>query len=234
MKKLSIRKFLLFVSCFCVILLIPEIINSIIWIICMALRLSAIPYIRTDDWFTLMAIAFPSALTYLVIRQSEQQQEENERLQIRMERLNEKIFNTELKSKIGYFVPEVDKKDIHGRWVPYSHPLKKGIDLIHAGDDIVFVIEASYVFQGKRLYVKQNEPICFLNKLSFNCYCLECDFTDEDLDLPQIDLDIELVMKNSKGYQYKQIINLGFDNDHGIGIINRFNMSIQEVSTDAG
>lgn len=225
MKKADLKKFLIIMGIF-VLLFMPYLVNAILIAVQVYAHAQIISVLDLDLWYDILAIGFPCTLTYLVICQSEQQQKENAHL-------TQKMLNTELKSKIGYFVPEVDKKDIHGKWIPHRHSLKEGIGLIHAGDDIIFIIEASYAFHGRRIYVPQNEPVCFLNKTSFNRYCLECNFTDEDLNLPQIDLDIELVMKNSKGYQYSQIINLGFDNDHGIGIINRFNMNIQEVSADA-
>ena len=40
-------------------------------------------------------------------------------------------------------------------------------------------------------------------------------------------------MKNTKGYQYSQMLDIGFANHNGIGEINKFNMVIQEMDTDA-
>ena len=233
MNKITIKTVLLFLCIFLGLLLAPYIINSIIWIVCIAIKSQSIPSIKTSEWNSLMAIALPSALTYLVLRQSEQQQKENEHLQIRMERLNEKMLQTELKSRIGFFLPIVDDKRADGRWIPHRYDLADGIELNHAGDDIVFVTEASYIFHEKRKFIIQDESICFIDKPSFSCYCVGVDLSDEDLKLPQIDIDIELCLKNSKGFQYKQIINLGFENDNGLAIINRFNMNLVEVPIDA-
>lgn len=233
MRKISFGKILVCACTFGTFLIIPYILNAFVVALNREFNIVVPLYFNLDNWYDLMAIAFPSALTYFVLSQSEQQQKENVNLQARMEQLNKKMLDIELKSKIGYFLPNVDTKRRDGVWLPYKHLLKDGIDLVHAGDDIVFVIEASYMFHGQRRSVIKNKALCFIDKPSFNCYHFALDLTEEELRMFQIDIDIILVLKNSKGYQYRQIINLGFDNNNGEAIINRFNMIIQEVSSDA-
>lgn len=233
MNKISLKDVLRIAVGFGLILIAPEIINFFIRAICVLFKLEGALIFDIKDWYTVMAIAIPSALTFLVLRQSEQQQKENAKIQEKAEQLSEKMLQTELRAKVGYFLPKVDDKLSDGRWIPHSHDLRDSISFIHAGDDIVFLTEASYVFKGERSNLLEGQSICFIDKPSFNCYGVELEFSEEDLAMPQIDIDFEFTLRNSKGFCYKQIINLGFDNDNGIGIINRFNMNIQEVPVDA-
>lgn len=233
MNKITLKDVLLIAGCFGLVLIVPEIINLFIQVICVVFKFDETLLFDIKDWYNVMAIAIPSALTFLVLRQSELQQKENAKIQEKAEQISEKMLQTELRSKVGYFLPKVDDKLRDGRWIPHRHDLRDSISFVHAGDDIIFLTEASYIFKGVRNNLFEGQSICFIDKPSFNCYCVELELSEEDLNMPQIDIDFEFTLKNSKGFCFKQIINLGFGNDKGIGIINRFNMNIQEVSTDA-
>ena len=188
-------------------------------------------------WYDIAAIAFPRGLTYLVLRQSEQQQKENRDLQKRMEHLNERMLNSELKAHLGYFLPEIDEDGVGRKSIPVKHNLRNGIELVHSGDDIVFIMQSSCFHGGKVDASPQSESVCFLDRPSLRKFCVDCSFDESELTAPQVDVVIELILRNSKGYQYKQTIYLGFEktnNDEDTRwIIDQFNMHIEEVPADA-
>lgn len=51
--------------------------------------------------------------------------------------------------------------------------------------------------------------------------------------MPHIDLEINLTLRNMIGYEYVQMLFIGFKNNNGRGTVDSFNMSIQEVSDHA-
>ena len=157
-------------------------------------------------------------------------------MQKSLERINEKMLDLEKKSKIGYFVPHVKLKDagIDGfKHSYYNHDLKKYITLANVGTDDVFVIKASGSINGriynvpceKGLFVPNNS---LLKELNF-----DCSLHEEELSLPHIDLEINLTLRNMIGYEYVQMLFIGFKNNNGRGTVDSFNMSIQEVSDHA-
>ena len=66
------------------------------------------------------------------------------------------------------------------------------------------------------------------SKLNF-----DCSLHEEELSLPHIDLEINLTLRNMIGYEYVQMLFIGFKNNNGRGTVDSFNMSIQEVSDHA-
>lgn len=233
LKKTDYKKVLIPVCIFGIFLFFPYFLNIIVTLIESKMGAQHITGLDFDLWYDVLAIAFPSALTYLVLQQSEQQQEENKRMQEKLERLNEKMFETELKSKIGFFLPQLDEEISGNKKRIYKHDLRKHISLIHSGDDIVFVDEACYIVNYKKTYGFVHEPMCFIDKAGFNKLYVEIDFDDDTLKQSEVELKIELRLKNSKGYRYMQKISLGFSNDNGIGRVDKFNMSIEEVEPHA-
>lgn len=75
------------------------------------------------------------------------------------------------------------------------------------------------------LFVPHSSP---LKELLF-----ECNITEEERSLLHIDMEITLELRNMIGYEYTQILYIGFKNDNGNGTVDRFNMSLQEVLSNA-
>lgn len=233
MTHIGAKKVIIPVCAFLIVLFLPQLINAILIYVQAKNGTNTIYTLDLEYWYDIAAIAFPCGLTYMVLRQSEQQQKENRDLQERMEHLNERMLNSELKTHIGYFLPEINETIAGRRNIPVRHNLHNGIGLIHAGDDIVFVMRSVCYHGGKEDASSQGEPVCYLNQPSLRKYCVDCVFDESELKAPQVDVVIELFLQNSKGYQYKQTIDFGFENDNEAWTINRFNMRIEEAPADA-
>lgn len=236
MKRVRFSNILVAVGVFAILLIAPYLLNTLIDGVYREYGYQIPLYFNLDTWYDIMSIAFPAALTYIVIRQSERQQKDNMEMQKSLERINEKMLDLEKKSKIGYFVPHVKLKDagIDGfEHSYYNHDLKKYITLANVGTDDVFVIKASGSINGriynvpceKGLFVPNNS---LLKELNF-----DCSLHEEGLSLPHIDLEINLTLRNMIGYEYVQMLFIGFKNNNGRGTVDSFNMSIQEVSDHA-
>lgn len=233
MKSTGLRRVIFPIIIFTVVLLLPLIINAVLILAQSKNGVEEIYTLNLEFWYDIVAIAVPSFLTLLVLLQSEKQQQVNEEMQKRMEQINERMLNSELRAHLGYFLPEIDETSAGRRNIPVRHNLHENINLIHAGDDIVFVMKSTCFHGGKAYVSPQREPVCFLNQPSLRKFLVECSFDELELKAPQVDVVIELVLQNSKGYQYKQTIDLGFENDNEAWIINRFNMRIEEAPADA-
>ena len=237
MKYQGLKKVAIPILVFVIVLLLPLIVNAILIYAQSKNGVKEIHTLNLEFWYDIVAIAIPSFLTLLVLLQSEEQQQVNEKIQKRMERINERMLNSELKAHLGYFLPEIDEAGIGGKIIPVRHNLHNRIDLIHSGDDIVFVMKSTCFHGGKAYVSPQSEPVCFLNQPSFRRFLVDCCFDESELKAPRTDVVIELILQNSKGYQYKQSIDLGFENlnnnEDKQWIINRFNMRIEEVPADA-
>lgn len=133
MTHIGAKKVIIPICVFLVVLLLPQLINAVL---IYAQTKNGTDVIYTLDlgyWYDIAAIAFPCGLTYLVLRQSEQQQKENRDLQKRMEHLNERMLNSELKAHLGYFLPEIDEDGVGRKSIPVKHNLRNGIELVHSG-----------------------------------------------------------------------------------------------------
>lgn len=235
-KRISFSSILVTIGLFGVLLFLPYMLDVIINGLSRACGIQIPLYFNLDRWYDVMSIAFPAALTYLVIRQSEWQQEENDKAQQRMEQLNSRILDMELKAKMGYLLPYFRLKDAglsEDSRHPYPHYFKEHLKLVNASDDDLFVTSVKMTINETQseipceiiLYVSKRPP--------YNEFCIEWKLDEETFTSPQIDVRLDIGMKNTKGYQYMQILYIGFENKNGIGTINRFNMEIQEVPSNA-
>lgn len=111
MKRVRFSNILVAVGVFAILLIAPYLLNTLIDGVYREYGYQIPLYFNLDTWYDIMSIAFPAALTYIVIRQSERQQKDNMEMQKSLERINEKMLDLEKKSKIGYFVPHVKLKD---------------------------------------------------------------------------------------------------------------------------
>ena len=129
-----------------------------------------------EVWYDTLSVGLPAALTYVIIWQSEKQQEQNDATQQRMEKLNQQMFDLEIKSKKGYFIPKIYfdeyKNFYHHRW-------EKGIVLINEGDDIAFIQETELYANGIMVKKEDSVNACFLNKGPFSEAVIETPFPKE-------------------------------------------------------
>lgn len=233
MRKITLRNILVFVGIFGTIILVPQIFNSIIRVLGQTLNICIPLRIDLNNWYNIIAIALPSALSYIVVKQSEQQQKENVDLQNRMEEINKKMVELELKSEIGYLRPYFSLKDAGADGSdrqPYPYRLNEYIKLVNSGEHDFFIISANFSVNGNHHVLPCNTPLFISKQLPYNVFCMETNCLSDELNCTQIDMEIELVLKTVKGFRYKQLLFLGFENTHKIGIVNKFNFEIQEVN----
>lgn len=233
MKKINLRKILVFVGIIGSIIQAPQIFNSIVKAFSRAFNICIPLRIDLNNWYNIMAIAFPSALTYTVIKQSEQQQKENINLQNRMEKVNKKMLELELKSEIGYLRPYFSLKDAGtegNNRQPYPYKLNKYIKLVNSGEHDFFIISVNFVVNGSQHIVPCNIPLFISKQSPYNEFVIETDCLSDELSCAQIDMEIELVLKTITGFQYKQLLFLGFENTNNVGIVNKFNFEILEMN----
>lgn len=230
MRKISFSNILVAIGLFGTLLFIPYIADVIITGIEAEYSINVPLYFNLDRWYEVMSIALPAALTYLVIRQSEQQQKESEVVQTRMERINKSLLEMNLKSKIGYFIPKIYIEDHmqDSRKQHYPHKMDKHIVLVNEGDDNTFIHSVDLWVCGKKKNLDPMSPICFLCKPPFNEMLFECYLSDEELKMSQIDMEIVIFAENTYGYMYRQILQIGFACKNNIGIVNSFNMELKE------
>lgn len=189
--------------------------------------------IDASTWNDIIAIAIPSGLTILVIWQSAQQQTENAIIQQRMEAINAKMLHMELESGIGYLRPYFSLKDagVEGsNRQPYPHKLNKYISLVNSGENDFFITSVSFTVNEKRYVLPCSRPVFISKQSPYNVFSLETGCLANELDCTQIDMEIELILKTIKGFQYKQVLFIGFENSDKVGIINKFNIEIQEMT----
>ncbi len=233
MRKIKFGNILTTISIFATLLIVPYVFDTLIDGICREYGYQIPFYFNLDRWFDIMAIAFPSALTYIVICQSESQQKDNTEMQKSLEHINAKMLNLEQKAKIGYFIPYVKLKDagIDGfERSYYPHDLRKYITLSNMGNDDVFIIGADGIVNGKKYDIPLSDELFVPKSSPLKELLLDCTLSDEDLSVSNIDVVIKLTLRNMIGYEYIQILNIGFINHSGKGEVNSFNMSIREVS----
>ena len=140
MKHQGLKKVAIPILVFVIVLLLPLIINAILIYAQSKNGVKEIHTLNLEFWYDVVAIAIPSFLTLLVLLQSEEQQQVNEKIQKRMERINERMLNSELKAHLGYFLPEIDEAGIGGKIIPVRHNLHNRIDLIHS-DGLLALLE---------------------------------------------------------------------------------------------
>lgn len=215
---------------FILFLLTPQIINSILDYIG-SNYLIFIPFrMDTKNWYQIMAIAFPCALSYIVIKQSEIQQKENELAQKRLEEMNQQLLDLQLKSNLGYLLPNYNsEKNNH----PYDNQIMytegKGtfIKLINAGDDDIFVLAFKETINGVVTSDTLSKPLYLSKSAAFNNMLFECHLTEENHEEKFLDIVIEIEIKNMRGYRYRQILYMGFENKNSLYSMEKFNMEIR-------
>lgn len=234
MKKFGLGKVLGCFAVFGVLMLIPFFFNLSIEFINNRFNTTFTLEIQWDKWCDFIAVVLPSALTYIVIKQSEQQQKEHMEAQDRLDTINKRMLEMELKSRLGYFIPPFSQS-VAGeeRRIPYSYDLKGYIRLENNGDDDVFVSSVKVINGNNAHNECADKHLYFSKKSPYNVLLINLKLSEEQLLEKQIDVKIEINMKNTKGYQYSQRLDIGFANHNGTGEINKFNMDIQEIDKDA-
>lgn len=234
MKKIGLGKVLGCFAAFGVLMLIPFLFNLSIELINNRFNTTFTLEIQWDKWCDFIAVVLPSALTYIVIKQSEQQQKENMEAQDRLDKINKRMFEMELKSSLGYFIPPFTQDIVvEGRKLPYVYDLNDYIRLDNNGDDDVFVSSIKVTNGDKEHNEYANQCLYFSKKPPYNILLIDLRLNEKQLSEKQIDVKIEINMKNTKGYQYTQTLYIDFTNTNGKGEISKFNMEIQEMDTDA-
>ena len=234
MKKFGLGKVLGCFAFFGVLMLIPFFFNLSIEFINNCFNTTFPLEIQWDKWCDFIAVVLPSVLTFIIIKQSEQQQKENMEAQDRLDKINKRMLEMEIKSRLGYFIPPFSR-NIPGeeKRIPYSYDLKGYIELENNGDDDVFVSSIKVTCGDNTHDNCADRHLYFSKKPPYNVLLIDLKLDEKQLMEKQIDVRIEICMKNTKGYQYFQMIDIGFANHNGIGEINKFNMDIQEADTNA-
>ncbi len=232
MRKVTFKNIVVCVLLYIVLAIFPQLCNLAIETMNQCLNWNILFRIDSDGWFNFISIAVPSTLTYFVIKQSDAQQEENNYMQNRMEKISARMLELELRDKIGYLRPYFSLKDAgvgDSHRQPYPYRLSKYITLVNSGDADLFIISISLVANGKPHIIPCDTPLFVSKQSPFNEFCLETKNLLGELSGTQIDMTIEFVLRNIKGFQYKQILFLGFENREEIGQLNKFNVEIQEA-----
>ena len=213
----------------CVALAFPFIWNS-----CIADNpKNTVTHIDVKDWNSAVPPIISALMSLLVIFQAEKQRETSEKAQERMERINEKMLDTERRGKIGYFVPIVNESLPTGKEIRVRHPLKQYIYLRCLGGNGVFASQNSLSVCGIEKEIPQHEPLWFSSDDSFNEMNFECFLTDEELNYPELNIFISFSLTNILGYKYKQELEIGFENKSGYGTVSSFNMRLLEAEQNA-
>lgn len=234
MKKHGLGKALGCFAGFGVLMLIPLFFNLSIEFINNRFHTTFALEIQWDKWCDFIAVVLPSVLTFIIIKQSEQQQKENMEAQDRLDKINKRMLEMEIKSRLGYFIPPFSQNvAVEERKIPYPYDLKGYIRLENNGDDDVFVSSIKVINGDDTHNNCADKNLYFSKKPPYNVLLIDLKLSEEQLLEKQIGVRIEIRMKNTKGYQYSQMLDIGFANHNGIGEINKFNMVIQEMDTDA-
>ena len=114
----------------------------------------------------------------------------------------------------------------------FAHLSREQI-FLNASDDDVFVSSIKVINGDNTHNNCADKNLYFSKKPPYNVLLIDLKLSEEQLLEKQIGVRIEIRMKNTKGYQYSQMLDIGFANHNGIGEINKFNMVIQEMDTDA-
>lgn len=236
MKKFGVGSVIMWFAIICAIIIaIPTVINISCEMLNTYTTLQFEWRLEWSTWCDIIAVAIPSALTCFVIKQSEVQQKASDKNQERMERINQRMLQLELKSRIGYMVPELYNQigTDNTRTVLYKHNLKRSICLKNIGDDDVFVISATVRANEREHFDSTNRPLYVSKHALYNDFCIDLQLSELELKQNQVDAEIELNLRNTKGYTYKQVLYIGFENQDGVGIINKFNTEIKEIEENA-
>ena len=230
MKGITTRKIVICITFVILLIVFPYIANGVLT------RLNSQYLIEVSSWNDIVAIAIPSALTCLVVWQSAQQQNQNIVMQKRMEEISAKMLAMELKSGIGYLRPYFSVKDAGAEGSsrqPYPYKLDKYISLLNSGENDFFVVSVKFKVNGNEYIVPDDTPLFISKRSPFNEFCLETNCLSNELNCTQIDMEIEFNLRTINGFNYKQLLFLGFENSDKIGFVDKFNIKIQEVPTDA-
>ncbi len=221
----------------CVLFLLPDGINFSIDVLNDIGKIDTKYRLEEEAWRDAIAVMIPTVLSFFVFKQSEIQQMENDKTQNRLEGMNKKLLENELKSNLGYFVPVLYKKEEknwgNDRKIDFHHPLEKYILLRNQGNDLVFVYHEEILVDDKVIISRELDDICFLNYSELSEAKLELSLSENILQREQMDVVITLSMRNSRGYAYKQRLLIGFKCKNGYGLVNKFNMIFQEESANA-
>ena len=154
---------------------------------------------------------------------------------------NDKLLNLERKSKRGYFVPR-HRVEVKGHPVPViaHHFLtnKRGIVLIGCGEDIILV-KKTICFIDKNREIENDNEIFITTENEFKELLVPIkknkvkELADNiEVKKEKLNIDIEMYLENSKGYKYKQILNLKFmknDEDKREYTVVKFNSKFEDV-----
>lgn len=237
MKRLGIGNILKWFLVICAIIVaIPPVINLVCEMLNTYTKLNFDWRVEWSSWSDLIAVAIPSALTCFVIKQSEEQQKANDESQERMERINRRMLDLEAKSSFAYFVPQINdnriKKEI-GKVVPYRHDLSEPLKLKSVGNDVALVLSETVRFNGFENAILAQKPLFIAKEDSLDVLYVDLGFENPQLIEQQVDLEIEIEMKNIRKYHYSQILYIGFEKDGDKWVINKFNMEIKEIEENA-
>ena len=224
------KKYLIIAAFFlCVALAFPHFWNS-----CVASNPKiSVTQIDVKDWNSSVPPIISALMSLLVIVQAEKQRETSEKAQERMERINERMLDVERKEKLGYMVPKVHSTMSDGSKLTQSHPLEKYIYLENAGNDGVFVSTVEISVCGAKKSFPKTEPLWVSVNDPFDVIDFECFLTAEDLNKPELNISVILLLANTMGYKYIQKLEIGFENNDGLGTVNSFNMKLLEAENNA-
>ena len=122
------------------------------------------------------------------------------------------LFQNELKSNKGYFEPVAYLPYVLGeRPFPIPYDLTDSISFTNKGNDCVVIEKTKLFMKDKLIEVCEGMNLFFsYGDSEFRHYGFETGLTEDDLLDDTIKLNIELFLKNSKGYCYVQKIFLEF------------------------
>lgn len=237
MKKFGIGSVIMWFVIICALIIgIPLVINISCELLTIYTKLQFEWRLEWSTWCDIIAVAIPSALTCFVIKQSEVQQKANDDSQERMERINKRMLDLETKSSFLYFIPKINDDRIKketGRVAQYRHDLSEPLALKGVGDDVAFVISEAVRFHSGETAILAKKPLFISKEEILDVLYVNLGLGNEQLNAPQIDLEIEIEMKNIRKYHYCQILYIGFEKDNDKWVINKFNMEIKEIEENA-
>jgi len=130
--------------------------------------------------------------------------------------LTKKIENNHNSSQKGYFIITDNNMPLHPELVTklkHHYDMRNPFTFKNIGNDII-ILELYKITINKRI---DNQTIVsnniFFGTNEFNIWGVELDLKDKELNMDKIEVDIDLQLKNSIGYKYKQTINMEFIKD---------------------
>jgi len=141
--------------------------------------------------------------------------------------LSSKLMNLELKSKIGYFLPQ-DKMSAGDIVIPYPYDLSKTLPLNNCGDDFANLLKTKFKINHLRSVICDTQFFA-PEKGEFTRLDLDLGLTNAELACQNIDVEVALVMENSRGYRYRQTLCLAFSKNNGGYLLSKFNTSIEDA-----